>query len=186
MKKAAWILITLLLLITACTQKTIVIVTPQRTNARLDFGVERLQQSLEEADYQVEIRKGETELDHEGKVIAVGPISSDLLQDELTRNNLDIDSIPGKEGYIIRSTDHVTIIGGSDSSGTLYGCLEIRDSIQNSGHLPNSFSKNNQPEMVMRGTSIGLQKTSLLPGRGVYEYPINEKNFPWFYNKKLW
>ena len=40
--------------------------------------------------------------------------------------------------------------------------------------------------MVMRGTCIGLQKTTYLPGHGVYEYPYTPENFPWFYDKEQW
>jgi hypothetical protein len=40
--------------------------------------------------------------------------------------------------------------------------------------------------MVLRGTCVGMQKPTLLPDREVYEYPYTEKDFPWFYDKKLW
>jgi hypothetical protein len=42
------------------------------------------------------------------------------------------------------------------------------------------------PEMVLRGTCIGVQKPDYLPGRTVYEYPYTPENFPWFYDKDLW
>ena len=40
--------------------------------------------------------------------------------------------------------------------------------------------------MTLRGACIGLQKPTLLPGRGPYEYPYTPANFPWFYDKALW
>ena len=40
--------------------------------------------------------------------------------------------------------------------------------------------------MVLRGQCIGLQKSTYLPGRNVYEYPYTPETFPWFYDKKLW
>jgi hypothetical protein len=40
--------------------------------------------------------------------------------------------------------------------------------------------------MVLRGACIGLEKPTLLPGRGPYEYPYTPENFPWFYDKGLW
>jgi hypothetical protein len=40
--------------------------------------------------------------------------------------------------------------------------------------------------MVLRGQCIGLQKSTYLPGRAVYEYPYTPGTFPWFYDKKLW
>jgi hypothetical protein len=44
----------------------------------------------------------------------------------------------------------------------------------------------NNSEMVLRGTCIGLQKPYYLPGRTVYEYPYTPETFPWFYDKALW
>ena len=87
---------------------------------------------------------------------------------------------------MIRSGGGAFVIGGADYSGTLYGCLSLADDVKALGKLPDTVSRQEQPEMVLRGTCIGLQKTTLLPGRGVYEYPITEKNFPWFYDKKRW
>ena len=40
--------------------------------------------------------------------------------------------------------------------------------------------------MKLRGTCIGMQKTFILPGRKVYEYPCTPELFPWFYDKQLW
>ena len=43
-----------------------------------------------------------------------------------------------------------------------------------------------KPAMTLRGTCIGMQKTFILPGRKVYEYPYTPDLFPWFYDKNLW
>lgn len=40
--------------------------------------------------------------------------------------------------------------------------------------------------MVLRGACIGLQKSTYLPGRNVYEYPYTPETFPWLYDKALW
>jgi hypothetical protein len=40
--------------------------------------------------------------------------------------------------------------------------------------------------MTLRGTCVGMQKTYILPGRKVYEYPYTPELFPWFYDKELW
>lgn len=40
--------------------------------------------------------------------------------------------------------------------------------------------------MTLRGTCVGMQKTYILPGRKVYEYPYTPELFPWFYDKALW
>jgi hypothetical protein len=40
--------------------------------------------------------------------------------------------------------------------------------------------------MKYRGPCIGMQKTYILPGRKVYEYPYTPELFPFFYDKAFW
>ena len=73
-----------------------------------------------------------------------------------------------------------------DDSGLLYGCLELAQRIRAAGKVPNDLSFHDAPMMKLRGTCIGMQKTFILPGRHVYEYPYTPELFPWFYDKNLW
>ncbi len=68
----------------------------------------------------------------------------------------------------------------------MYGCLTLSETIKENKILPAHISIGDQPEMILRGTCIGLQKPYYLPGRNVYEYPYTPETFPWFYDKKLW
>lgn len=185
MRRFCFILIGLLLSITVYAQRSVTIITPEAANPRLDFGVNWMKKSLQIAGYQVIVTKNNPVAD-QGRTIIVGSLHDALIMNALKRNHIHLDSLPGKEGYIIRTTNNTTIIGGADASGALYGCIEVSDKVKENHGMPESIYETDQPEMVMRGTCIGLQKTTLLPGRGPYEYPITEKNFPWFYNKKLW
>lgn len=166
-------------------QKKVAIVTSAQTNARLDFGVHWLKKSLDSAGYKVELTHAQAATPGVTRIF-VGGLGDTLISEALKRQDGYPVSLPGPEGFVIRRAGDQIIIGGRDSSGTLYGCVALSDLIQKNGRLPASVKETDQPEMVMRGTCIGLQKTTLLPGRGVYEYPITEKNFPWFYNRKLW
>ncbi len=74
----------------------------------------------------------------------------------------------------------------NDDSGVLYGCLELAKRIRANGKLPDDLFFHDQPAMTLRGTCVGMQKTFILPGRKVYEYPYTPELFPWFYDKKLW
>ena len=91
-----------------------------------------------------------------------------------------------KEAYFLCVDGADVVVCGSDESGELYGCLEVCDRLSDKGKLPRKLSFYDRPDMVMRGTCIGVQKTYYLPGRTVYEYPYTEENFPWFYDKDLW
>src|SRR5690606_30681912 len=96
-----------------------------------------------------------------------------------------LESLKDKESFVIFRKDDKSplIIVGKDETGLLYGCEEA---LKNTFFGNNPVSYADGPEMVLRGTAIGMQKTDYLPGRDVYEYPYTEELFPWFYDKELW
>ncbi len=91
-----------------------------------------------------------------------------------------------KESFSISVNKGSTIITGNDESGILYACQELAQRIKAAKALPQSLKITDAPEMVLRGACIGLQKSTYLPGRNVYEYPITPETFSWFYDKQLW
>jgi len=96
-----------------------------------------------------------------------------------------LDSLKAKESFVIYRKDHRSplFILGNDETGLLYGCEEM---FHQTAHEKQHVAFLDAPEMVLRGTCIGMQKTEYLPGRDVYEYPYTEELFPWFYDKDLW
>ena len=106
------------------------------------------------------------------------------------------------EGYQIFNNRQGLMVIGNDPSGVIYGCVELIERIHQDGSLvkhnaatqqPSKYASglpapivDESPQMVMRGTCIGLQKTVYLPGHSVYEYPYTPENFPWFYDKAEW
>jgi hypothetical protein len=110
------------------------------------------------------------------------------------------DSVPGTRIYIARSQfgsaesfslsqdviNSDPIVIANDDSGVLYGCMELAKRIREAGKLPVDLNFHDAPAMKLRGTCVAMQKTYILPGRKVYEYPYTPDLFPWFYDKKLW
>jgi len=96
------------------------------------------------------------------------------------------------EGYTITRDKRSISVTGNDAAGVIYGCVELADRIRQAGGLAPLVAAEPQlnvqeaPQMTMRGTCVGLQKTEYLPGHRVYEYPYTPENFPWFYDKALW
>ena len=75
---------------------------------------------------------------------------------------------------------------GKDDSGVLYGCLELARRVRDAGMLPAQIHFADRPAFKLRGPCIGMQKTYILPGRKVYEYPYTPELFPFFYDKAFW
>ncbi|TDX01373.1 hypothetical protein [Dinghuibacter silviterrae] len=91
-----------------------------------------------------------------------------------------------QEGFLIESKNGRVEVTASDASGLLYGCMELADTVAARKGLPAKIHVSDHPEMPFRATCIGLQKPTLLPGRGAYEYPYTPENFRWFYDRALW
>ena len=134
------------------------VVTGKKATAREQYAKEYLQKKLTAMGYTIVQKKGDYQ-------IAL-----------LCKNS-------GKaEGYqISRNRQKISVIG-NDPSGVIYGCVELAERIRQDKEL----FVDESPQMVMRGTCIGLQKTLYLPGHAVYEYPYTPENFPWFYDKAEW
>lgn len=140
---------------------------PKSANSRILFGVKKLSESLKANQY-------ELALIPKGKATIQIQISTDY----------DL-NIP-KEGFKINRNVNVITISGHDASGVLYACLDLADKISSEGKIPDTIQLTDHPEMVLRGTCIGIQKPTLLPDRGTYEYPYTPEIFPWLYDKDLW
>lgn len=147
-------------------------------DSRANYGAVQLKEALKLAGYQ---------LNTKGAIgIKIGLLSDPTIKAFFKSNDISPDKIPGKEGYTIIAKNNNVIIAGADPSGSLYGCLELAERIKKNHAIPDTLNITDQPEMVLRGACVGVQKPDLLPGRGVYEYPFTPQNFPWFYDKVLW
>jgi len=107
-------------------------------------------------------------------------------QSKLKLEKSDFKKDTAKEGYTIVANEKTARITGNDETGILYGCLDLAERINTAKGFPRNLVIKDAPEMVLRGQCIGLQKSTYLPGRNVYEYPYTPETFPWFYDKKHW
>ena len=161
-----------LLILGACSPEKVTIVVPQGSPARVQYAGGRLERILDEGgcDASIDSLMPAGQPDH--RVIALALA--------------DTPDLP-KEGYSIATEGLLTTVTGNDPSGVIYGTVDITDRFLHEGRLDLPEGRTEDaPEMVLRGTCIGVQKTFILPGRHVYEYPYTPENFPWFYDKERW
>ena len=168
----------------AAGDKNITLVTAAHASARVQYGAEYLSKALQATGYQVKLLTQANA--PSGAAIVIGLLNDALTQKAIRTYKLSISQTPGKEGFTIAAANSHTVIGGTDASGAMYGCLELAARIRAAGALPAKLSFTDQPEMVLRGACVGIQKPTYLPGRMVYEYPYTPEVFPWLYDKALW
>jgi len=169
--------------------KTKTIYVSSQAGARVTYAAKRLMDGLTKVGYQIKLTvvnskqafpKGTNSI-----VVAEARdrIFSLKLPESIRKNVITA----GKEGFAINYDREGTLyIIGADQSGALYGSLDILDRVAETQILPAQLAVTDHPQMVLRGTCIGLQKPDYLPGHDVYEYPYTEESFPWLYDKKLW
>ena len=165
------VLAVLAIFVSVAHAETISIVIASNAAPRVEFGAEKIAEALKAVKLDAAIVRT---VDAPGQKILV---------------NHQINREAGREGFsfALGGNDDVWILA-ADDSGTLYGCLELAKRIRNAGKLPTTeiVQFHDKPAMTLRGTCVGMQKTYILPGRKVYEYPYTPELFPWFYDKTLW
>ena len=159
----------LIVLLVSCSNERNISIVEGSASPRIKFGVEKLSKALTDKGYKVSVFS-ETPENNKDRVIMVS----------------EGNDTSKKERFQIKTKGNTISIEGSDASGALYGTLALADRITQTGEMPSEINFQDGPEMVLRGTCIGLQKTAYLEGRDVYEYPYTPENFPWFYDRDLW
>ena len=159
MKRIIILSITICLVLTMMAQRVSIVSSRQATN-RERYAAEYLQKKLTALGYEITPKGGLS----------------------ITLKNANSGTA---EGYSITKNQKGYMVTGNDATGVIYGCVELADRIRQKGAL-DIEPTTETPNMVMRGTCIGLQKTVYLPGHAVYEYPYTPENFPWFYDKEEW
>ena len=160
---AAWLFAVLLPVLGLGAERFRIEVSPDAP-PRVAFGAERLAEALVQAGFE-----------------------RALTATRIVRIVVAPDAAPGREGFTLASDGPATIrVVGSDASGALYGCLELSNRVRAAKGWPSGLDVSDKPVFVLRGPCIGMQKTYILPGRKVYEYPYTPELFPFFYDKAFW
>jgi hypothetical protein len=187
MKRCSTLIVLLILVVQAGIaqqREKEVLVANGSSYPRVEYGIDQLNKALTNTGY-LPIKPKAISLEIKRENIVIGTVKDMLLKRYLPAFRIDTASLK-KEAFVIRRINNTILVAGADASGVLYGCLELAEQITKKGALPAQIDITDQPQMVLRGTCVGLQKPYYLPGRTVYEYPYTPETFPWFYDKKLW
>ncbi len=177
-----WLVATLILLGNVRAE-TISIVVASNAAPRVKFGAEKIVEALKFAKMSALI------VHFDAKKLSA--VMSAQAPEELGERKIYVSRLQAgwvRESFVFSPSkvgNNLQVMGNYDS-GVLYGCLELAKRIRADGKLPDDLFFHDQPVMTLRGTCVAMQKTFILPGRKVYEYPYTPELFPWFYDKKLW
>ena len=90
------------------------------------------------------------------------------------------------EAFRLSRSGNEWLVTGSDSSGVLYGCLELARRVRELGRLPEQLEVTDHPQFLLRGPNIGMQKTTITYDGAMYDYRYTPEDFGFFYDKQLW
>ena len=105
---------------------------------------------------------------------------------QLARTNLAQFWPGAEEAFSLRRLGNTIYVTGSDTSGVLYGGLELEQRIRDARAVPEHLDYEDHPALRLRGTCIGLQKPEITYEGAEYDYPYTPQNFPFFYDKAQW
>lgn len=162
-----------------------IIIVREAAAPRANYGAEKLAEAAAAKGFKV-VFADKAPSNSKDKVVIIGEKGSLFWKQNTKKAKIDDSKLTKKEGFLIRTQKNFIYIEGTDATGALYGAMELSDRLKAAGEIPAELNMEDSPEMVLRGSCIGMQKTAYLPGRDVYEYPYTPESFPWFYDKKLW
>ena len=179
------LLISALLLTVNLLAEKISVQTTSKSSNRVQFAATMLSDAMNKAGHHSSVAAFK-KFQKKDKQIIVGEKDDAQIVNIMRKLKISLPEKLKKEGFTIITQKNITLIIGADGNGAIYGCREIIDRLQINKKLELPALMTDAPEMVLRGTAIGLQKTVYLPGRQVYEYPYTPESFPWFYDKQHW
>jgi len=164
-----------------------VTVAIDRSAERVQFAGKKLSASLQAAGFDIEVVQTSV-VPQTRPIVVIGNIQkSELIRDLIGSGIIDLPANePAKEGFALVSNKDITVIAGSDDSGALYGSLELIRLIKKTRKLPEHLRISDKPVFTLRGPCIGMQKTYVLPDKGIYNYPYTPELFAFFYDKQQW
>lgn len=165
----------------------------ENASPRVLFGIRMLREALERIGHIVHEQPGgwawNRYRESGGRKIYVGSRGASEFITSLEEREVLLyhTAPPEEEGFYLSALPgRLLVVSGDSDSGVLYGCQELARIIREEGGLPRDLAVGDAPVFKLRGYAVGLQKTTVEPGRLPFEYPITPDRFPWFYDRAQW
>jgi hypothetical protein len=165
---------------------TIRLISGDSSNSRISYGLDLFETAVSNLAYKTE-KAHAISVGMKGLVQVIAGVNGTAIIKEAGQTlKMSLSTAAAKEHFRIIAKNGIVVVVGTDPTGVMYGLMELRERVLATKSMPTSLDIADGPEMVLRGSCIGVQKPAYLPGRLVYEYPYTPESFPWFYDKDLW
>jgi hypothetical protein len=162
------------------------LISGDTANSRISYGFGLFETALRDLAYSTEKAHAIT-FGAKGLVQVIAGVNGTAVIKEAGQSlKMPLTTSTAKEHFRIVIKNGIVVVVGADPTGVMYGLMELRERLLTIKSMPTSLDIEDGPEMLLRGSCIGVQKPAYLPGRLVYEYPYTPESFPWFYDKELW
>ena len=162
------------------------LISGDTANSRISYGLVLIETALRDLSYNTEKSNAIT-FGAKGLVQVIAGVNGTAIIKAAGQSlKMPLTTSTAKEHCGIVIKNGMVVVVGSDPTGVMYGLMELRERLLVAKSMPTLLDIADGPEMVLRGSCIGVQKPAYLPGRLVYEYPYTPESFPWFYDKELW
>ena len=165
---------------------TIRLISGDSSNSRISYGLDLFETAVSNLAYKTEKARA-ISVGGKGMIQVIAGVNGTAIIKEAGQTlKMSLTISTAKEHFRIVIKNGIVVVIGADPTGVMYGLMELRERVLATKSMPTSLDIADGPEMVLRGSCIGVQKPAYLPGRLVYEYPYTPESFPWFYDKDLW
>ncbi len=162
------------------------LISGDSSNSRISYGLDLFENTVSNLAYKTE-KAYSISAGAKGLVQVIAGVNGTAIIKAAGQSlNMPLKTSTAKEHFRIVIKNGIVVVIGADPTGVMYGLMELRERVMTAKSVPTSLDIEDGPEMVLRGSCIGVQKPAYLPGRLVYEYPYTPESFPWFYDKELW
>ncbi len=162
------------------------LISGDSSNSRISYGLDLFESAVSNLAYKTE-KAHAISVGAKGMVQVIAGVNGTAIIKEAGQTlKMSLTISTAKEHFRIVIKNGIVVVIGADPTGVMYGLMELRERVMIAKSIPTSLDVADGPEMVLRGSCIGVQKPAYLPGRLVYEYPYTPESFPWFYDKELW
>ena len=141
------------------------LISGDTANSRISYGLVLIETALRDLSYNTEKSNAIT-FGAKGLVQVIAGVNGTAIIKAAGQSlKMPLTTSTAKEHFRIVVKNGMVVVVGADPTGVMYGLMELRERLMAAKSMPTLLDIADGPEMVLRGSCIGVQKPAYLPGR---------------------